>query len=117
MPYVEGFVLAVPNDRKAVFLQQAAAAAPVFKECGATRVVECWGDDVPEGKRTDFHRAVQAEPGEVVVFSWIEYPSKEVRDAANQRIRTDPRMQAIGEKMPFDGRRMIFGGFLPILDV
>ena len=74
-------------------------------------MVECWGDDVPDGKITDFRRAVQAKDDEVVVFSWIEYPSKEVRDAAIEKIMTDPRMKAMGEQMPFDGKRMIFGGF------
>ncbi len=77
--------------------------------------MECWGDDVPDGKLTDFRGAVKAQEGEVVVFSWIEYPSKAVRDAANEKMMNDPRMKALGE-MPFDGKRMIFGGFAPILD-
>ena len=115
MAYVDGFVVAVPADKKQAYLESAATFAPIFKEFGATRVTECWGDDVPEGKLTDFRRAVKAEPGEVVVFSWIEYPSKEVRDAANAKMRTDERMK--NAPMPFDGKRMIFGGFAPLLDV
>jgi uncharacterized protein YbaA (DUF1428 family) len=117
MEYVEGFVAAVPAENKEAYRKQAAEAAALFKEFGATRMVECWGDDVPNGKLTDFRRAVQAKDDEVVVFSWIEYPSKEVRDAANEKIRTDPRMKAMGEQMSFDGKRMIFGGFAVILDV
>lgn len=117
MTYVDGFVLAVPSDKKEDYRKHAAEAAPLFKEFGATRMVECWGDDVPDGKLTDFHRSVQAKDDEVVVFSWIEYPSKEIRDAANKKIMTDPRMKEMGEQMPFDGKRMIFGGFMPILDV
>lgn len=92
------------------------SAAPLFKEFGALRVVECWADDVPDGKLTDFRMAVKAESDEEVVFSWIEYPSKEVRDAANATMMADPRMKAFGDSMPFDGKRMIFGGFLPLLD-
>ncbi|MEZ0171920.1 DUF1428 domain-containing protein [Microvirga sp. TS319] len=116
MKYVDGFVVAVPADRKEIYRAYAAKAAPLFKEFGATRMVECWGDDVPDGKLTDFRMAVKAKDDEVVVFSWIEYPSKDVRDAAMTKIMTDPRMQAMGD-MPFDGKRMIFGGFAPILDV
>ncbi|MDT3250329.1 DUF1428 family protein [Serratia sp. root2] len=116
MNYVDGFVVAVPAANKEAYIKLAATAAPLFKEFGATRVVECWGNDVPEGKLTDFRGAVKAEADEVVVFSWIEYPSKAVRDAANEKMMNDPRMKALGEQMPFDGKRMIFGGFEPILD-
>jgi uncharacterized protein YbaA (DUF1428 family) len=116
MKYVDGFVLAVPADKKEEYRRHAAEAAPLFKEFGATRMVECWGDDVPDGKLTDFRRSVQAKDDETVVFSWIEYPSKEVRDAANHKIMTDPRMKAMGAAMPFDGKRMIFGGFDTIVD-
>jgi uncharacterized protein YbaA (DUF1428 family) len=116
MNYVDGFVLAVPAAKKEEFRKQAAEAAPLFKQFGATRVVEAWGDDVPDGKVTDFKGAVKAEEGETVVFSWIEYPSKAARDAANENMRSDPRMEAIGAAMPFDGKRMIFGGFTPIVE-
>ncbi|MDO6406780.1 MAG: DUF1428 family protein [Pantoea sp.] len=116
MPYVDGFVVPVPLDKKEAYLAMAAKAAPLFKEFGATRIVECWADDVPDGKLTDFRMAVKAEEEETVVFSWIEYPSKEVRDAANEKLMADPRMKEMGETMPFDGKRMIYGGFSPILD-
>ncbi len=111
MAYIEGFVAAVPAANKEIYRQHAAEAAILFKEFGATRVVEAWGDEVPDGKVTDFKGAVKAEPGEVVVFSWIEYPSREIRDAANGKIMTDPRMREMGTNMPFDGKRMIYGGF------
>ena len=115
MSYVDGFVLAVPAANKEAFRRHAADAAALFREYGATRVMECWGDEVPDGKVTDFRRAVQAGAGEVVVFSWIEYPSKEVRDAAVAKMMSDPRMQALGE-MPFDGKRMVMGGFVPVVE-
>src|SRR6478735_4230222 len=110
MTYIDGFVIPVPAGDKEAYRALATKAAPVFKEYGATRVVECWGDDVPAGKQTDFMRAVEAKDDEVVVFSWIEWPSKAVRDEANPKIMADPRMQPDGE-MPFDTKRMIFGGF------
>ncbi|AKE58012.1 DUF1428 domain-containing protein [Citrobacter farmeri] len=116
MKYVDGFVLAVPAENKEAYKAMAAKAAPLFKEFGALRIVECWADDVPDGKLTDFRMAVKAGDHEEVVFSWIEYPSKEVRDAANQKMMSDPRMKAFGESMPFDGKRMIYGGFSPIID-
>jgi len=115
MSYVDGFVIPVPAGKKEAYREMAAKAAPIFREYGATRVVECWGNDVPDGKITDFKGAVKAEAGENVVFSWIVYPSKAVRDAANEKIMNDPRMQPDGE-MPFDGKRMIFGGFEVLVD-
>ncbi|HBD1203782.1 TPA: DUF1428 family protein [Escherichia coli] len=116
MKYVDGFVVAVPADKKDAYREMAAKAAPLFKEFGALRIVECWASVVPDGKVTDFRMAVKAEENEEVVFSWIEYPSKEVRDAANQKMMSDPRMKEFGESMPFDGKRMIYGGFESIID-
>jgi len=115
MSYVDGFVLAVPAENKQAYLDHATKALPLFREFGMTRLVECWGDDVPDGKTTDFRGAVKAEEGEVVVFSWIEWPDKETRDAGMKRMMEDPRMGEMGA-MPFDGKRMIMGGFQPILD-
>ena len=115
MEYVDGFVLPVPAANKDAYREMAAKFAPMFKEFGALRTVECWGDDVPDGKVTDFRRAVQAEDGEAVVFAWITWPDKATRDAGMKRVMEDPRMQAGGD-MPFDGKRMIFGGFQVILD-
>ena len=116
MAYVEGFVVPVPAANKESYRQHAADAAPIFKEFGVSRMVETWGDDVPHGKLTDFHRAVKAKDDEEIVFSWFEYPNKAARDAANEKMRSDPRMQAMGESMPFDGMRMIMGGFASIVD-
>jgi uncharacterized protein YbaA (DUF1428 family) len=116
MAYIEGFVAAVPAANKDAYRRHAAEAAPLFKAFGATRMVEAWGDEVPDGKVTDFKGAVKATPDEVVVFSWLEYPSKAARDAANAKIMSDPRMKEMGATMPFDGKRMIFGGFSPLID-
>lgn len=116
MSYVEGFVLAVPTAKKDEYLRHAANAAPLFKEFGALRHVEAWGDEVPDGAVTDFKGAVQAKDDEVVVFSWFEYPDRATRDSANEKIMSDPRMDAMGQEMPFDGKRMIYAGFAPILD-
>jgi uncharacterized protein YbaA (DUF1428 family) len=106
----------VPADRKEAYREMAARLAPLFRECGAERLVECWGDDVPHGKVTDFYGAVKAEDGEAIVFAWVVWPSREARDAAMARMKTDPRMQP-PEDAPFDMKRMIFGGFETILDV
>ena len=115
MSYIDGFVIPVPTGKKQAYLDMSARMAPIFREHGAIRIVECWGDDVPDGKVTDFKGAVKAEPGETVVFSWIVYPSKAVRDEANKKVMQDPRMKPGGD-MPFDGKRMIFGGFEVLLD-
>lgn len=117
MGYIEGFVTAVPAANKEAYRKHAAEAAALFKEFGATRIVECWGDDVPDGKVTDFRRSVLAKDGETVVFSWIEFPSKEVRDSSWKQMMADPRMEAMGASMPFDGSRMIYGGFEMLLNV
>lgn len=119
MPYIDGFVIAVPTARKQDFIDHAQRGDSVFTELGATRVVECWGDDVPDGTRTDFRRAVKASEDETVVFSWIEWPDKETRDAAMGRMddlmANDPRMNPEQNPMPFDAGRMIFGGFAPVV--
>jgi uncharacterized protein YbaA (DUF1428 family) len=117
MSYVDGFLLAVPSDKRDAYRASAEKMWPLFKEWGAIRHVECWSDDVPHGKATDFFRAVKAEDSESIVFSWIEYPSKEVRDAASKKMREDPRMKEMGDAMSFvDGKRMVFGGSVPIMD-
>jgi len=118
MIYVEGFVIACPQANKAAFIEHARLADSVFIEMGALRVVECWGDDVPHGTHTDFHQAVKAEPDEAVLFSWIEWPDRATRDSAMQKMRdnpNDPRMDPATNPMPFDGRRIIFGGFAPVV--
>jgi uncharacterized protein YbaA (DUF1428 family) len=115
MTYVQGFVVAVPTGNEEEYRQHAADFLPLFKECGVRRVVETWGDDVPRGKLTDFYGAVQAKDDETIVFSWFEFPDKAAREAANERMMTDPRMQP-GQEMPFDAKRMIYGGFEAIVD-
>lgn len=115
MAYVDGYVLAVPTAKRAAYQKIAEDAAIVFKEYGALKLVECWGDDVPDGKLTSFPMAVKCEENETVVFSWIIWPSRAARDEGNQKAMADPRMQPAGE-MPFDGKRMIFGGFEMIVE-
>ena len=117
MAYVDGFVLAVPNANKQKFIDHAQEFDAIFMELGATRVLECWAEDVPDGKQTDFKRAVQCQPDESVVFSWVEWPDKATRDAAMEKMMKDPRMDPSNNPMPFDGKRMIFGGFSPVVDL
>ena len=116
MAYFEGFIVPVPEGNKDAYRQSAADAAPIFKEFGVKRHFEAWDSDVPEGKVTDFRKAVDAKPDEKVVFSWFEYPDRAARDAANQKMMSDPRMKEMGANMPFDGKRMIMGGFDAIVE-
>ncbi|HKD58195.1 MAG TPA: DUF1428 domain-containing protein [Hyphomicrobiaceae bacterium] len=116
MTYVDGFVAAVPTANREKFKKHAEAAADVFKEKGALKVVECWGDDVPGGQVTSLPMAVKCKPDETVVFSWIIWPAREIRDAGMKALMSDPRMQPDKNPMPFDGKRMIFGGFVPIVE-
>ena len=111
MNYVDGYVLAVPTAQREAYRELAQSAAAAFRENGALAVVECWGDDVPEGKLTSFPKAVKREADETVVFSWVAWPSRAVRDAGMPKVMADPRMQHGDKPMPFDGKRMIFGGF------
>jgi uncharacterized protein YbaA (DUF1428 family) len=116
MAYYSGFVAAVPTANKAAYANHARDAWPHFQKLGATRMVETWGDNVPDGKQTDMKRAVKAKPDESVVFSWIEWPDKATADKADAAMRDDPAMDEMAKTMPFDGTRMIFGGFAPIYD-
>ncbi len=109
MTYIDGFVTAVPADRRDTYAAFARETGAVFKDHGALQVLDAWGTDVPDGKLTSFPMAVKKEPDEVVVFGWIVWPSKPVRDAAWDAVMKDPRLQ--GRTPPFDGKRMIFGGF------
>jgi len=117
MPYIDGFVLAVPNANKQKFIDHASEGDAVFVEYGATRVLECWSDDVKDGKQTDFRRAVQAKDDEAVVFSWIEWPDKATRDTGMEKAMADPRLSPDNNPMPFDGMRLIYGGFAPVVEL
>jgi uncharacterized protein YbaA (DUF1428 family) len=115
MAYVDGFVIPVPAGKLDEYKALARLCAQVWKEHGALASVECIGDDVPYGTLTSFPRAVQANEGEIIVFSWIVYESRTSRDAVMEKVMADPRMKATMENSPFDGKRMIFGGFQPFL--
>jgi uncharacterized protein YbaA (DUF1428 family) len=116
MTYFEGFIAPVPEANKDAFRKHANDFAAIVPDLGVRRVVEAWESDVPEGKVTDFRKAVDAKPDEKIVFSWFEYPSKSERNAANEKFRSDPRMADMGANMPFDGKRMILGGFEAIVE-
>jgi uncharacterized protein YbaA (DUF1428 family) len=113
--YVDGFVVAVNRNRREAFIEFARACDPVFMEHGACWIMEAWGIDVPEGKHTDFRRAVKAQPDEEIIFSWVQWPDRATRDSGNQKIMNDPRLA--GKEMPFDGKRLIYGGFEPVVEI
>jgi uncharacterized protein YbaA (DUF1428 family) len=119
MTYIQGFVIPVPADRKQDFIAHAEQADAVFLEHGALRVWECWQDDVPPGEQTDFFRAVDAQEGECVVFSWIEWPDKLTCDAMHAQMEeimaNDSRFSMEHNPPPFEGKRMIYGGFVPVV--
>lgn len=116
MTYIDGFVAAVPTAHKQQYIEHSQMAAEVFKEYGALKAVECWGDDVPEGKLTSFPLAVKCREDETVCFSWIVWPSRDVRMAAMQKLMHDERLDPATNPMPFDGERLIYGGFEVIVD-
>lgn len=111
MSYVDGFLIPVKTVNKEKYLTMATKAAQIWKDHGALEVVETWGDDVPEGKVTSFPMSVNLEADETVVFSWVVWPDRASRDAGNEKVMADPRMQMGPDAMPFDGKRLVFGGF------
>ena len=116
MTYFEGFIVPVPETNRDAFVQHAHQLSPALRDCGVRRQLEAWGTDVPEGKLTDFRKAVDAKPDENVVFAWFEYPDRKTRDSANQKMMSDPQMEEMGKDVPFDGKRMIFGGFDAVVE-
>jgi uncharacterized protein YbaA (DUF1428 family) len=116
MTYFEGFIVPVPEAKRDAYVEHATKFAPLVKGVGVRRAVESWDSDVPEGKVTDFRKAVDAKPDEKIVFSWFEYPDRKARDAANEKFMSDPQMEEMGKDMPFDGMRMIMGGFDAIVE-
>ena len=116
MAYVDGFVCAVPTDNRAKYKQHVQHSAAVFKDHGAVKVVECWGDDVPDGELTSFPKAVQKKDDETICFSWIVWPSKQAREAGMKKVIADERMKPENNPMPFDGKRLIYGGFEVLVD-
>ncbi len=115
MSYFDGFLISVPNGKKQEYIEIAKTAAPIFLEFGALRVIETWGDNLPHGKVTDFYMAVKAEADDGIVMSYIEWPDKETRDIGNDKVMKDPRMPDF-DKIPFNAKTMIFGGFELLLD-
>lgn len=117
MAYIDGFVAAVPTANQQKYLDHANKGDSIFIEFGATRVVECWGDDVPPGEVTSFPMAVKCKEDETVVFSWILWPSKEARNVGMKKSMEDPRLRPENNPMPYDGKRLIYGGFEAIVEV
>ncbi len=117
MSYVDGFIVPVPKEKLDAYKEMARQAGEIWKEYGALAYVECIADDVPYGELTSFPRSVQATDDEIVIFSWIVYESRETRDAIVAKVMADERLQGDWETMPFDGKRMIFGGFKPFMEL
>ena len=121
MSYIDGFVIAVPTINKEQFVQHAEHADSIIKELGAIRIVECWADDIQEGQFTDFRKAVNARDDETVAFSWIEWPDRETRDKGmrimHELAETDERFDEEKYPVPFDGMRMIIGGFEIVYEI
>ena len=117
MAYVDGFLIAVPKNKIGDYKKLSRKAGKIWREHGALSYVECMGDDVPEGKLTSFPRAVKLKDGETVIFSWIVYRSRRDRDAINKKVMADPRLKFDPATMPFDAKRMIFGGFKTIVEM
>ncbi len=112
--YIQGFVIPVPEGKQDAYTKMASEMDAIFGEFGATEIVEAWEDDIKDGQHTDFRTAVKAEPGEKIVFSWVIWPDKATCDAAHERMMSDERFKEQPADMPFDGKRMIYGGFKPI---
>ena len=119
MPYVDGFILAVPNKNLAAYVRMSKKAGKIWREYGALDYREWVADDVKPGKLTSFPQSVKLKPNETVVFSWITYKSRAQRDKINAKVMSDPRLKSMmdGESMPFDGKRMIYGGFASLVKV
>jgi uncharacterized protein YbaA (DUF1428 family) len=115
MTYFEGFIVPVPEANKEAYIRHGSGLIPELRKCGVRRQVECWGVDIPEGKLTDFRKAVAAEPGETAVFAWFEYPDRQARDTSNERMMSNSAMAEMGD-IPFDAKRMIFGGFQGVVE-
>ena len=116
MTYVDGMLTAVPTANKEIYRKLATQSAKVFKKHGALSYMECWGDNVPEGKLNSMHTAVLRKPDETVVFSWVTWASKADRDAGMQKVFSDPEMPSHMDSMPFDSKRMIFGSFEALVE-
>ena len=116
MTYFEGFIVPVPDGNKDAFASHAKSLSASLRECGVRRQLEAWGSDVPEGKNTDFRKAVDAQPGENVVFAWFEYPNRQARDSANEAMMNNSKMMEMSTDVPFDAKRMIMGGFEAVVE-
>ncbi len=117
MAYIDGFLAAVPDENRDAFVAHAKRSWPIFQDLGALAQWECWGDQIPDGEVTSFGKAVQAKAGETVVLSWVIWPDQATRDAGWEKMMSDPEMEEKMGEMPFDGKRMIYGGFQPIVQL